>query len=107
MQVLEAKQDLFRNDLDQGDRDAGLVIPFNEGKEIFTERLKHETDMDILGCAVVERIEKRNDVVVAWMRRVGFLHSAEEFDLVSGGFCVSACGLDHFQSRVLACSVEG
>ena len=54
VQVLETEQDLFRDDLDQSDWDSGLVIPFDEGKEIFTKRLEDETDMDILGCTVME-----------------------------------------------------
>jgi len=54
MQILEAKEDLFHNDLDQSDWDAGLVISFDEGEEVFPERLEHDADMNILGRAVVE-----------------------------------------------------
>lgn len=54
MQVLQAKEELFRDDLDQSDWDAGLVVSFDEGEEIFSERLKNDADMDILGCAVME-----------------------------------------------------
>ena len=54
MKILEAKKDLFRNDLDQGDWDAGLGISFDEGEEIFSKRLKNDADMDILRCAVME-----------------------------------------------------
>jgi len=52
--ILEAKQGLFCDYLDQSDWDSGLVIPFDEGKKIFTKRLKHETDMDVLGCTMME-----------------------------------------------------
>ena len=64
MQILQAKEDLFRDDLDESDRDAGLVISFDEGEEIFSERLKNNADMDVLGCTVMERIDERNDVLV-------------------------------------------
>lgn len=33
-------------------------------------------------------------MLVTWMRRVGFLHGAKQFDLVPGGFGVSAGRLD-------------
>ena len=94
MEILKTKEDLFHDDLDQGDRDAGLVIPFDEGEEVFSERLKNDTDVDILRRAVVERIEERNDMLVAWVGRVGFLHSTEQLDLVPCSFGVSAGGLD-------------
>lgn len=64
MQILQAKEDLFRDDLDESDRDAGLIISFDEGEEIFSKRLKNNADMDVLGCAVMERIDERNDVLV-------------------------------------------
>ena len=54
VQILEAKEDLFHDDLDQSDWDAGLVVSFDEGKEIFSERLKNDADMDVLRCAMVE-----------------------------------------------------
>lgn len=101
MQILEAKEDLFHDDLDQSDWDAGLVVSFNEGKEVFSERLKNDADMDILGCAVMKRIEERNDVLVTRVRRAGFLHSTEQFDLISGGFGISAGRLNDLQGRVL------
>ena len=54
MQILQAKEDLFHDDLDQSDWDPGLVISFDEGEEIFSERLKNDANMDVLGCAVME-----------------------------------------------------
>lgn len=54
MQILEAKKNLFHDDLDQSDWDAGLVISFDECKEIFSEWLKNDANMDVLGRAVVE-----------------------------------------------------
>ena len=54
MQILKAKEDLFHNNLDQSDWDAGLIISFDEGEEVFSERLKNDADMNILGCTVVE-----------------------------------------------------
>ena len=97
VQVLEAKENLFGDDLDQSHWDAGLVIPLDEGKKIFSERLKNDADMDVLGCAVMERIEERNDVLVTRVGRVGLLHSAEQLDLVSGGLCVSAGRFYHLE----------
>ena len=97
MKILEAQEGLFHDYLDQCDRDAGLVITFDEGEEVFPEWLKNDADVDILGCAVVERIEERNDMLVAWVRWVGFLHSTEQFDLVPGGFGVSARRFDDLQ----------
>ena len=98
MQILQTEEDLFRDDLDQGNWDAGLVVPFDESEEIFSERFKNDADVDILGCAVMERIDERNDVLVARVRRVCVLHSTEQFDLVSGGFGVSAGGLYYLES---------
>jgi hypothetical protein len=97
MKILEAKEDLFHDDLDQSDWDTGLVISFDEGEEIFSEWLKNDADMDVFGCAVVERIEERNDVLVTRVRRVGFLDGAEEFDLVPGRFGVPAGRLDNLE----------
>ena len=54
MEILEAEEDLFHDDLDQSDWDTSLIISFDEGEEIFSERLKDDADMDILGCAVME-----------------------------------------------------
>jgi hypothetical protein len=54
VKILEAKEDLLHDYLDQSDWDPGLVVSFNEGEEIFPERLKNDADMDVLGCAVVE-----------------------------------------------------
>ena len=91
---MEAKKGLLHDYLDQSNWDAGLVITFNEGEEVFPKWLKNDADVDILGCAMVERIEERNDMLVARVRLVGFLHSTEQFDLVPGGFGVSARRLD-------------
>lgn len=54
VQILEAREDLFHDYLDQSDGDSGLVISFDQGEKIFSERLENDADMDILGCAVVE-----------------------------------------------------
>jgi len=101
VKILEAKEGLLHNYLDQSDWDAGLVVTFDEGEEVFPEWLKNDADMDILGCAVMERIEERNDMLMAWVRPVGFLHSTEQLDLVPGGFGISARRLDDFQGRML------
>ena len=97
MEILEAKKGLFHDYLDQSDWDAGLVITLDEGEEVFPERLKNDADVDILGCAMMKRIEERNDMLVSWVRRVRFLHSTEQFDLIPGGFGVSARRLDDLQ----------
>ena len=97
MKILEAEEGLSHDYLYQSDWDTGLVITFDEGEEVFPEWLKNDADVDILGCAVVERIEERNNMLVAGVRRVGFLHSTEQFDLVPGGFGVSARRFDDLQ----------
>ena len=94
MKILEAKEGLFHDHLDQSDWDAGLVITFDEGEEVFPEWLKDNADVDILGCAMMERIEERNDMLVAGVRPVGFLHSTEQLDLVPSGFGISARRFD-------------
>ena len=106
MKILEAEEGLSHDYLDQSDRDARFVITFNESEEVFSEWLKNDADVDILGCAMVERIEERNDMLVAWVRLVCFLHSTEQFDLVPGGFGVSARRLDDLQGRMLVGSGE-
>jgi len=97
VKILEAEEGLFHDYLDQGNWDARLVITFDEGEEVFPEWLKNDADMDIFGCAMVERIEERNDMLVAWVRPVGLLDGTEEFDLIPGGFGVSARRLDDLE----------
>ena len=94
MEIPEAKEDLLHDHLDQCDGDTSLVVSLNEGEEVFPERLKNDADVDIFRRAMVEGIEERNDMLVAWVRRVGLLHSTEQLDLVPGGFGVSAGRLD-------------
>ena len=45
-------------------------------------------------------------MLVTRVGRACFLHSAEQLDLVSGGFGVSAGGLDNLQGGVLVGSGE-
>ena len=54
MQILETEEDLFHDDLDQSDWDPGLVVPLDEGEEIFAERLKDEANMNVFGGAMME-----------------------------------------------------
>ena len=56
-------------------------MPVLDEDGIFSERLKNDADMDILGCAVVERIEKRNEALVtprgdglaSWTARISMI----------------------------------
>lgn len=106
MQVLETKENLFGDNLDQSHWDPGLVIPFDEGEKVFSEWLKNDADMDVLGCAMMERIEERNDVLVTRVGRISILHSTEQLDLVSGGFGISASRFDHLEGRMTVGSGE-
>jgi hypothetical protein len=55
----------------------------------FSERLKNDADMDVLRCAVVERIEKRNDALVTRERRVGFLDGMDKFCLIPAAYLLA------------------
>lgn len=54
MEILEAKEDLFHDDLDQSNRDAGFVVSFDERQEVFPEWLKNDANVDILGRTMVK-----------------------------------------------------
>lgn len=56
MKILEAEKQLFRNQFDERNRDASLVVAFDKSEKIFTKRFKHDTNVDIFWRAMLERI---------------------------------------------------
>ncbi len=54
MKILQTKKHLLRNDPDEVDCDASLLVPLNEGEEVLAQRLKDQTYMFIVGADMVE-----------------------------------------------------
>ena len=67
MHVVEPKEDLFRNLLDEVDRNALILVPADEPEEIFAEDLEYHTDVSAIWPLVPEGVEEGDDMLLAWV----------------------------------------
>lgn len=56
MEILQAKEDLLRNHLDKCNRNSRLIVPLNEGKQVFPEGFEYDADVDVFWRAMLEGV---------------------------------------------------
>jgi hypothetical protein len=100
VEVLEAKKDLFCDDLDNCARHPFLLVPLQERKEIFTERFENDADMRCFEALVRERIKEGNDMRSARMCGRNGGYARKQLDFVSSSFSISASGFYNLERRM-------
>jgi hypothetical protein len=107
MHVVQAKEDLLCNLLNEVHGDALVLMSLDQAEQILAQDLKNHADVGAIGSFVSEVIQELNDMGFAWMRvrgrwwRVWVLwcgcygwrirrdESLEKLDLVQRCLCVS------------------
>lgn len=67
VEILKAHEHLLCDDLDERTGHTLFLVSLNQGKEIFTERLKNDADVGRFGALVGEGIEKGDYVCASRM----------------------------------------
>ena len=58
MEILESQKDLFRHRLDKCSGNALLLVPLNQSKQIFTQRLENDADVGRFRTLMLERVQE-------------------------------------------------
>jgi len=105
VEVVEAKEDLLCDLLDQGHGDAAVVPPLDQAQQVLAQHLKDHADVDAVGPLVVEGVEQADDVLAAGMVLVCVDDLLEQLDLVEGRLGVVGGGAHDLEGNVLAVGV--
>lgn len=100
MEVVQPKEDLFRNLSDDEIRDTTILIPFYQPPKVLSQHLERHADVGSVRTLVSEMIEERDYVPTTGVVWIGRRHFLEEFDLVQGRLGVVICTLDDLQRDV-------
>lgn len=105
VQIVQAKQDLLGNLLDQRHGNTTMVPSLNQAKQVFSQYFKDHANVCAVRALVLERIEEANDMLSA--RMIGFrsYDAIEELDLIDGGLGVMSGRADNFQRHMLTAVV--
>lgn len=102
MQVIQTQEDLFRDLFDQRHWDATMIPALNQPEKIFPQHLKHHTDMNTIGSAMLKRIQEANNMLPARVVRVSLDDFIKKFNLINSRFSVMSSRSHNFQGNVFA-----
>lgn len=105
MEIVEAKENLLCDLLDQRHGDSAVVPALDKAKQVLAENLKHHAYMGAMWPLVLKRIKQTHDVFATGMVRLGLYNLIEELDLVDGGLGVVGGGTDNLEGDMLAARV--
>lgn len=104
VQVVESEQDLFGDLLDNMLGHTTMLVAFDQAEQVFSQNLKHHTDVGTVGAGMPEVVQKADDVTSASVRRGGVDYALEELDLVESSLSVVTVRLDDLERDVTVCS---
>lgn len=105
VEVIEAQQDLLGDLLDKGHRNASVVPPLDETKEVLSQNLKNHANMGAVGALVFERVEQTHDVFATRVFGFGLDDAVEKLNLVDGRLGIVGGGSHNLEGDVLGVGV--
>ena len=88
VEIVEAKQDLLRDLLDQRCRDPAVVPLLDKSQEVLAKNLEYHADVCAVRSFVLEGVEETDDVLATGVIRLSLHDLVEELDLVDSGLGV-------------------
>ena len=91
VQILQTKEDLAGNGLNETSRDTLSPVLLDEREEVFAEWLEDDADVGVEWRLMGKRVETRDYVGASGVVWRSVRNLLEELDLVAGRFCVTPC----------------
>ena len=105
VQVVETKEDLFRDLLDNVLGHTAVLIPLDQTKQVFTKDFEYHTYMRSVGAGMSEVVDEADDVTSTGMRFGRGDDSLQKLNLVESGLGIVTIRFDDFERDVPACTV--
>jgi hypothetical protein len=104
MKIWEAQENLVCENFDESTRNSFLLVTLDEGKKIFSQRLKDDAYVWRLGTDVGEGVKEGYHIVPAWVGEGSLGYAGQQLYFVPSSLGIAARRLDDFEGGMAACS---